>query len=574
VQELRGIPVCGGSRVGPAVFYEESPDVVALPDVRPADPALEVERFRRAVTAAREDLERLLGTLGGDVGVGGIFRAHVLMLEGLTPEIEARIQAGSTAERAVAGVLHAAAERLARSPNRLMAQRSQDVVDVERRLLRALKGGAPSAAGRTLAADRPVVIVARDLTPSETAALEGLSVAALALEQGGVTSHSAVIAKSLGIPCVVGVEGLLARAQHGDLVWVDGTRGAVVLQPDEPTVARALGEGERYERLERSLLAESRLPCETLDGHKVTLLANIEFPLDVEAGLARGAEGVGLYRTEFLHRPGKALPTEEEHVTAYRRTLGRLAGGRLTVRTFDFGSDKESPEEGRREPNPALGVRSLRWCFAHPEAFRAQLRALLRVAAEGDVRVMLPMVASIEELRRARAEIAAAAAELAAEGVDHRADLPVGVMVEIPAAAVTADLLAREADFLSVGTNDLIQYGLAVDRLNPRLAGLFLPSHPSILRLLTDVLAAAAQHRRPVTLCGEMGGQSIYAPLLLGLGLREFSLTPGYIPRVRRLLRGLTLEAARQLAEECLALSTSEEVEARLRRQVAPVGAG
>jgi phosphotransferase system enzyme I (PtsI) len=418
------------------------------------------------------------------------------------------------------------------------------------------------------------VVVARDLSPSETAALEGRNVAALALEQGGVTSHSAVIAKSLGIPCVVGVAGLLERVQHGDTLWVDGTGGRVVLHPDAETVQRARGLGERYETLERALVGESRLPAETLDGHEAVLLANIEFPLDVEAALARGAQGVGLYRTEFLWRPGQPLPDEEEHVRAYRSTLERMGGGRLTVRTFDFGSDKESPEAGPPEPNPALGVRSLRWCFEHPQAFHVQLRALLRVAAEGDLRIMLPMVGSLEDLRRARALLAAAARELQAEGLAHRPDVPVGIMIEIPAAAITADLLAREADFLSIGTNDLIQYDLAVDRMNPKLAPLFQPSHPSLLRLLRDTIRAASAAGKPVTMCGEMGGHSLYTVLLLGLGLREFSLTPGYIPRVRRLLRGLTLERARRLAAECLKLPTAEAVEAHLRANVTPVGAG
>jgi phosphotransferase system enzyme I (PtsI) len=565
---LGGIPVCGGSRVGPALLYEESPDVVALPDAPPQEPRLETERLRRAVALAREELERLQAQLGGEAGVGGIFRAHGMLLESVAPDIEAAIQRGQGAEHAAAGVLHAAAARLARSSNRLMAQRAQDLVDVERRLLRALTGAAaPSRAGPA-GGDRPVVIVARDLTPSETADLEGRAVAALALEEGGVTSHSAVIARSLGIPCVAGVAGLRAHVQHGDTLWVDGSAGCVVVHPDEAARREALGLGERYDRFERALLAESTLPCETLDGHKVTLLANIEFPLDVEAGLARGAEGVGLYRTEFLVRPGQALPTEDQHLAAYRATLQRLAGGRLTVRTFDFGSDKEAPQGASPEPNPALGVRSLRWCFAHPQAFHTQLRALLRVAAEGDVRILLPMVGGLEELRRARGMLEAAADELVLQGLPCRRDVPLGIMVEVPAAAVIADLLVTEADFLSIGTNDLIQYDLAVDRLNPRLAPLFQPSHPSILRLVRDTLAAARGRGVPVTLCGEMGGHALHTALLFGLGLREFSLTPGYIPRVRRLLRSLTLERARRLATACLDLATAEDVEGYLRRHV------
>jgi phosphotransferase system enzyme I (PtsI) len=301
---------------------------------------------------------------------------------------------------------------------------------------------------------------------------------------------------------------------------------------------------------------------------------NAEFPLDVDAGVARGAQGVGLYRTEFLYDPEHGLPTEEDHLRAYRLTLEKIRGGPLTVRTFDFGADKETPGRGPREPNPALGVRSLRWCFAHPEVFLTQLRALLRVAVEGDVRIMLPMVGSLGELRRARAMIRQAAGELAAQGLAHRPDVPVGIMIEIPGAAHVADLLAREADFFSIGTNDLIQYDLAVDRLNPRVAGLFRPSHPSVLRLLDHTLSSARDARIPVTMCGEMGGHSIYTVLLLGMGLTAFSLTPGYIPRARRLLRSLTLHRARAIAAQCRAASTSDEVEAILQARVTPIGPG
>jgi phosphotransferase system enzyme I (PtsI) len=574
VLALHGIPVVGGSRTGRALLWEEAPEASVGAATAPGDPEAEVRRFARAVLLAKQGLQRIRDSLGPGSPVAAIFEFHGVMLDQLAPEVEAAIRAGASAEHACARVLHAHAARLQRAPNPVIAQRARDVVDLERRLLRAL-GGLPSEeAGRAANAPGPVVIVARDLTPSETMSLEGRAVAAIALEEGGATSHSSVIAKSLGIPLVVGVEGILARTEPGELVWVDGSRGNVVLSPDEEAIHAARGLGERYERLEATLLAESHLPAETLDGHRATLLANIEFPLDVDAGMARGAEGVGLFRTEFLHDPQNGVPAEEEQVRVYREALRRMRGGRLTVRTFDFGSDKDRPEGATREPNPALGVRSLRWCFAHPAAFRVQLRALLRVAAEGDLRILLPMVGSLEELRRAKAMLAQAAEELAEAGIPHGARPEVGVMIEIPGAALTADALARECDFLSIGTNDLIQYDLAVDRLNPRVAPLFRPSHPSVLRMIAVTLRAAAEAGRPVTMCGEMGGQSIYTALLLGMGVREFSLTPGYIPRARRLIRTLTLDRARALAARCLRLSTAEEVEAFLLERVAPVGAG
>jgi phosphotransferase system enzyme I (PtsI) len=572
---LPGIPVSGGSGVGRALLYEGAHDVRAAAALPPRDVEEEVRRLGRASALARDDLAALHESLAASRdAIAQIFSAHAAMLDDFIPQLEETIRKGVSAEYAVQTVIRAAAARISAVKDPLLSQRAKDVIDVGRRLARALRGMMPDGPS-TGHGNGPTVIVAHDLTPSEAVQLRNRNVAAIALEAGGHTSHTAVIVKSLEIPCVTGVEGLTALVSPGQMIWVNGSEGRVVVEPDAAAMERAVEIGRRYERLEARLLEESGLPAETIDGHRAVLLANIEYPLDVDAALARGAQGVGLYRTEFLYEIEAGLPTEEEHMTAYRSTLERLNGGRLTIRTFDFGADKESPiEPAEPEPNPALGVRSLRWCFAHEEPFRIQLRALLRVAAEGDVRVMLPMVGSLEELRRAKALMADVASELASEGVPHRADVPVGIMIEIPAAAVTADLLAPEVDFFSIGTNDLIQYDLAVDRMNPRVEPLFRPSHPSLLRLIQGTIDAAAAARIPVSMCGEMGGLSIYTVLLFGMGLREFSLTPGYIPRVRRLLRGLTMRDARRLAASCLRLSTADEVEALLLANVTPVGAG
>jgi len=572
--ELHGIPVCGGSGVGRALLYEETRGVTATAAIPPKDVDAEVDRLERAAVLAKEDLASLHESLASQGAVAEIFKAHAAMLDDFLPKLIDTIRGGTSAEHAVATLLHEAATRLARVKDKTLSQRAQDITDIQRRLLRALGGLMPDAP-EPEHGQGPVIVVALDLTPSEAGHLQGRNVAAIALERGGHTSHTAVILKSLEIPCVMGVRGLTAAAMPGQMIWVEGSNGRVVIEPDSSAMERAVELAQRYERLEAALLRESHLPAETIDGHRATLLANIEYPMDVDAAVARGAEGVGLYRTEFLYETDEELPSEDEQLSAYRATLQRLAGGRLTIRTFDFGADKESPRApDEPEPNPALGVRSLRWCFEHPEPFRAQLRALLRVAAEGDVRVMLPMVGSLEELRMAKRMLADAAAELERAGIPHRADPPVGIMIEIPAAALTADLLAPEVDFFSIGTNDLIQYDLAVDRMNPRVEPLFRPSHPSILRLIRMTIEAAGRAGIPVTMCGEMGGSTIYTVLLLGLGLREFSLTPGYIPRVRRLLRSLTLREARRMARECLRLHTADEIEQVLEKSVTPIGAG
>jgi phosphotransferase system enzyme I (PtsI) len=554
----RGIPVSGGSAIGRAVHHEAVPFSVERRSIRPEEVPAEVERLKRAVSAAERGLEESQRAL--DPKVGAIFDAHRSFLEAFAVQIEDAVREGASAEHATESVLRRNANRLAELADPVFAERSQDVIDLERRLLRALAGQAPPRApagdGRS-----PLVVVAEEMTPSEAAALAGGRVAALVLEHGGPTSHTAIIAKALGFPCVVGVPGVVAGIAPGAEVWVDGSGGRVVVDPDAATREESRRRAAAWEDTERRLLGESGLPAETLDGHGVTLLANIEFPLEVAAAVERGAAGIGLYRTEFLFEPGRPVPDEAAHVAAYREALARVQPGRLTVRTFDFGADKAAPGGTVVERNPALGARSLRWCFAHPEAFVPQLRALLRVAAEGDVRVMLPMVGSPDDVRRARALFAEAAAALAREGVPHRADVPVGVMIEVPAAAVTADLLADVADFFSIGTNDLIQYGLAVDRTNEQVAPLFRPSHPSVLRLVESTVAAAAGRGIPVTMCGEMGGEAAYTVLLLGLGLREFSLTPVVVPRVRRLIRSLTLARARSIAARCRRLATAQEVD-------------
>lgn len=566
MRRLRGVGVSGGSRVGRSVHLEAVEFAAGPSAIRAEDVPRELERLARAVQVAVRGLEESQRALALDPRVGSIFEVHRILLDAVRGEIEEAVRSGSSAEHATATVLSRYASRLASIADPMFAERRQDVLDIERRLLRALSGSSASSQDRPAAGE---VLVALDLTPSEAAALAGGRVGGLVLEHGGATSHTAIIAKALSIPCVVGVAGALAGIPPGVDVWVDGGAGSVVVEPDEKSLEAARERARAHEASERTLLAESHLPTETLDGHAAVLLGNIEFPLEVKAAVDRGAAGVGLYRTEFLFDPAHPVPDEAEHVAAYREALAHTGRGRLTIRTFDFGSDKATPGAASEEANPALGLRSLRWCFGHPDVFRPQLRALLRVATEGDVRIMLPMVGAPEDARRVRAMLAECARELARDGVPHDPSVRVGAMIEIPAAAATADLLAHEVDFFSIGTNDLVQYGLAVDRTNETVAPLFRPSHPGVLRWIRDVVAAARTRGIPVTMCGEMGSEPTYAVLLLGLGIREFSLTPSAIPRVRRLFRSLTLARARSIAARCLRLPTADEVDAFLHRALA-----
>lgn len=557
MRRLRGVGVSGGSRVGRSVHLEAVEFAAGPSAIRAEDVPRELERLARAVQVAVRGLEESQRALALDPRVGSIFEVHRILLDAVRGEIEEAVRSGSSAEHATATVLSRYASRLASIADPMFAERRQDVLDIERRLLRALSGSSASSQDRPTAGE---VLVALDLTPSEAAALAGGRVGGLVLEHGGATSHTAIIAKALSIPCVVGVAGALAGIPPGVDVWVDGGAGSVVVEPDEKSLEAARERARAHEASERTLLAESHLPTETLDGHAAVLLGNIEFPLEVKAAVDRGAAGVGLYRTEFLFDPAHPVPDEAEHVAAYREALAHTGRGRLTIRTFDFGSDKATPGAASEEANPALGLRSLRWCFGHPDVFRPQLRALLRVATEGDVRIMLPMVGAPEDSRRVRAMLAECARELARDGVPHDPSVRVGAMIEIPAAAATADLLAREVDFFSIGTNDLTQYTLAMDRGHPRLARQADALHPAVLRMMAMTVEGAHEQGKWVGVCGGLASDALAVPLLVGLGLDELSVSVPSIAPVKAAIGRHRLSECSELATEVLRCRTTAEV--------------
>ncbi len=403
-------------------------------------------------------------------------------------------------------------------------------------------------------------MLAHDLTPSQTASLDPTRVLGFATEAGGRASHTAIVAAGLEIPAVVGVGPFLPNARRSRVVIIDGDDDA----PDAATLRRyRKASAERAARF-AGLARLADLPAETRDGTRVALLGNIEFPAEVEACRLRGADGIGLYRTEFLYLNADRPPTEEEQFASYSAVV------RSMIRTLDLGADQllSANPSGPSpvEPNPFLGLRSLRLSLRHPEPFRIQLRAILRASVLGDVRVMFPLVSTLREFRQARALLGDVARELAAEGVPARADLPVGAMIEVPAAAMMADQLAKEVDFFSIGTNDLIQYTLAVDRTNETVADLYNASDPAVLRLIRMVVEAARPYGTPVNVCGAMGGEPLYIMLLLGLGLRQLSMPPHQIPEVKRVIRSIDIDMAKTVAEDVLRLDTAEAVHEALRR--------
>ena len=411
-------------------------------------------------------------------------------------------------------------------------------------------------------------MLAHDLTPSQTAAMDRAHILGLAIDAGGKTSHTAIVARALGLPAVVGLNDVTAEISAGDTVIIDGHRGVVVVDPDQATIDQYRRYGRQQVEFIHSLDSLRDLPAVTRDGHEITLLGNIEFPSEVAGVFARGGQGIGLYRTEFLYLGSDSEPTEDEHYEAYREVL-ELSGDHPTViRTLDLGADKYTQARAREpERNPFLGCRSIRFCLQNLPLFKTQLRAILRASVGTQASMLLPLITNLLELRQAKTIIRDVMEDLEEEGIEHRSDMPIGMMVETPSAALMAEEFAEEVDFFSIGTNDLVQYTLAVDRGNERVAALFSVAHPAVLRLIKEVIRTGQRHGVPVSLCGEMAGDPIYTLLLLGLGLRIFSCAPPAIPEIKKVIRSVTIEHACQVAQKVMTFQLDIETINFLRRE-------
>lgn len=551
---LRGVAAAAGAVVGPAFVYREGqPEVAAQPAGTPDE---ERARYEAARSRAEAELNQLAER--ADEQAREILTAHQLMLQ--DPElqnlVEEGIQAGQPAEAAVRAAVEQFAGMLEALDDEYLRERAADVRDVGRRLVAALTGRTVGIVLR-----QPAVVVARDLAPTDTIGIDRDLLLGIVTEQGGPTSHTSILARSWGIPAVVAAAGVLDAADDGMTVALDGDTGEVVLDPGAETRSRYEAAMARAREQAERDRAEASLPAETPDGVRVELAANAGSPAEVAFAMEKGAEGVGLLRSEFLFMGRESAPTEEEQYQAYAEALQNANGQRVIIRTLDIGGDKDVPYLGLpKEENPFLGVRALRLCFRRPELFRTQLRALLRASVHGRLAIMFPMVNGLADLRRAREALAEARRSLEAEGHRVADQYEVGIMVEIPSAALLADHLAPEVDFFSIGTNDLVQYTLAVDRGNPELAEMYQPYHPAVLRLIDRVVQAAHAAGKWVGVCGEMGGLPEGALLLLGLGVDELSMAPALLPRIRRLVRSTPAAEARALAQQCLTVGTPEEV--------------
>jgi len=573
----KGIGVSPGVAICQAAVVDAEDFDIPLRHVSVDLAQVEGTRLREAIAKSKKELQELSKRTADRIGkeTARIFDFHLTLLEDkslLRKFTDAITAEHVSAEYAVATVLRGYAKEFLTMPEYL-AERVKDVYDIEKRVLRNLIGQKRQSLTKL---KQDVIVLAHDLTPSQTAAIDRRHVLGLGIDAGGATSHTAIVARAMGIPAVVGLNDVSAEVTTGDLVIVDGNRGVVVIAPSEAAIEDYQRLAEQQVEFHHSLDAIRDLPATTQDGHEIMLLGNIEFPDEAEAVLDYGGQGIGLYRTEFLYLGMDTEPTEEDHYRAYRKVIKLIGRHGVVIRTVDLGADKYTQSRARMpERNPFLGCRSIRFCMQNIPMFKTQIRAILRAAVDADVSLMFPLVTNLLELRQAKTIIRDVMEDLEEENIEFRHDIPIGMMVETPSAGLQADAFAKEVDFFSIGTNDLVQYTLAVDRGNEKVASLFSEAHPAVLRLIKEVIRTGQRQGVPVALCGEMGGDPLYTMLLLGLGLRTFSCSPPVIPEVKKVIRSVTMEHARQVARRVMSFDSDKETVNFLRaelRKVMPEG--
>lgn len=570
MQVVKGIPVSPGVVIGRVFVLDDEHHRIARRLVPASAVRHELARLDGALSASVRELNAIREAAERQIGpeAAKIFLVHVGMLgdRALVGPIRQMIQDQLvTAEYAVYKTFDEWAQRWGSTKDSAFTTKVNDLRDLSARVLRHLIGEHRT---RLNELEHEAVVVASDLTPSQTAAFDRNRVVAFATDLGGRTSHTSIVARALGIPAVVGCGHLTDLATDGERVIIDGDRGMVILDPDPGTLSEYAAYLEQRRLFQLSLEEIRDLPSVTRDGVHVQIMGNIEFPEEVRLVTDLGGEGVGLYRTEFLYLTRDTEPTEEDHFQAYKTCVELLAGRPLTIRTVDLGADKYTQQRTEQpERNPFLGLRSIRYCLRSLPMFKTQLRAILRASALGPVKVMFPLITSTGELRQAKWLLAEVMEDLEEEGIPFDRQISVGMMVEVPSAAVLADLFAREVDFFSIGTNDLVQYTLAVDRTNERVAGLFNPAHPAVVQLIKHVLRVAKRRKLPVSCCGESAGELEYAVLLMGLGLRTLSVTAASIPHLKRLIRTVTIEECERIARKAGSFDSDVAVAGYLRDQ-------
>lgn len=564
----KGIAVSPGVSIGKSLIIDSEDYRIPRREIESSQRIIEIQRVRNAFRDAIEELTQLETGQGQASGgrIRDIFAVHMRFLRdrSLRRKITDLIHAESvTAEYAVSTVVRDIASHFANVKDTYISERAADIYDIERRLLRQLLG---TKREDILHLREQVVVVARELSPMQTAGFNRDYVKGMATDAGGRTSHTAIVARSLGIPAVVALEDLTEVVRGGDPVIIDGNRGIVIVNPDEETIRQYEVYSREFVALEHKLDGIRTKPAITRDGVRVRLLGNIEFPDEAQIVLQKGGEGIGLYRTEFLYLNRPTEPVEQEQYEAYAEVMRVFKDKPVIIRTFDLGADKYT--QSRRvapEPNPFLGLRSIRFCLQNLTMFKTQLRAILRASVLGQVKIMFPLITNIQELMQAKMILHDVMEDLDEEGIAYNRDLGVGIMVETPSAALTASTLARDADFFSIGTNDLTQYTLAVDRGNELVSTLYSAADPAVLRLIRTVIQDAYKAQIDVEVCGETASEPEYVMLLLGLGVRTLSMTPPMIPEIKQVIRSVTIEDCNHLAREVLAMNSERQISGYLR---------
>ncbi len=568
---LQGIPVSPGVVIGRAMVLEKSLHRVPFLILGPKEIPTELARYDKAVLSAlaavTKDRDRIAVTLGPEPAK--IFEFHLGLLSdtSLMAPIRNRIKSeGVNAAFAVVEAFGNLADRFRSMDARVFREKANDVFDLERRLMEEISGGAKD---RLASVDEPVIVICHQVTPAEIASFQSEKVLGIATDLGGRTDHSSIVAAALGVPVVVGCKSVAEEISDGDMLIIDGKTGTVMISPDEATIKqmrRNIEMLEAYKQSTGELVSETSI---TLDGVEVHLLGNIEFAHEIKQVIARGGEGVGLYRTEFQFLTSSTPPTEDELFEEYATAIRNLDGRKLTLRTLDLGADKYTQaQEMEPERNPFLGLRSIRYCLQHQDVFRRQLRAILRASGVGPLQVMFPLITCMNELRQAKMILRDVMEECDEDGIAFDHDLKVGMMVEVPSAALMAATFTKEVDFFSIGTNDLIQYTVAVDRGNERVASLYTAANPAVIKLIKSVIRAARRGKVETSLCGEIAGDPVYTMLLIGLGLRHLSLVPSQIPAIKQVIRKVKVEDCERLARKIGSLDSDRRILATLRNEL------
>ncbi len=568
---LRGIPASPGICIGNALPLAKTGVCVEKRSLKEEEVESEVSKLESVFAQAKKDISHIREDFASRVGEErvGFLDAQILALEDpffVSETFKKVREERKGASQAVNEVLEEILESFEGVGDEYLKERAVDIRDVGGRMLRYLS---PTRPERISLPDREVVIITEDLTPSDTAQLQRGRVMGFATDLGGRASHTAIMARALEIPAVVALRGVSPLVEEGDLIIVDGNRGVVVVNPDESTLRTYEKKRQEFQSFTRGLSTLKDLPAVTLDGYSIDLSANIELPGEVDSAVSHGAKGIGLYRTEFLYLTSSQLPSEEEQYQAYREVAEKISPDSVIIRTLDLGGDKVSSlGPPSRECNPFLGWRAIRFCLSNQEVFKVQLRAILRASANGNVKVLFPMISSIEELKEARGVLEEVKGGLSKAGIPFDHGIEVGVMIEIPSAALAAKVLSKQADFFSIGTNDLTQYTLAVDRANDKVAYLYDHLHPTVLSLLKGVVDSAHQNHIWVGVCGEMAGDLLAVPILLGMGVDEFSTPPILVPEVKKIVRTLTVKEAKEIFQKVSSFSTVGEIRDHMRRQI------